>query len=441
MDTQEREKTVAVGDRPKTSGAQQAEALRSEATTRDSSLETPIAGVYSTAQAVSPPSTDPVRSGRRRGRIFGAIFALLIALSAGFLGGWLGANQDEPAIERQQVILKSQGQVISQLAAKVGPSVVSVETTTSSQVRSLFGPRQSEQVGAGTGIIISESGIVITNRHVVPAGTTNVALVLSDGTRLEDVEVIGRTNQRDSLDVAFLKINDAKGKKLTPARLGDSSKMRVGDPVVAIGNALGQFENTVTSGIISGHGRSVQALSEVGSEAENLENLFQTDAAINQGNSGGPLMNLDGEVIGINTAVATDSENIGFSIPINDVKGMVDTVMSKGKLERPYIGVAYISVTADLAKEYNLSRDKGAYIPPSDQISQEAIIRGGPAEKAGLKERDIITKINGQVVDEKHSIPSLLGKQRVGDTVQLTIVRDGAEKKVDITLGAAPTDQ
>src|SRR6185295_8059449 len=148
----------------------------------------------------------------------------------------------------------------------------------------------STQEGAGTGIILTSDGLIVTNRHVAPAGTTKVSVVLSDGTEFDNVKVVGRTNSTDSLDIAFLKIDDLKGKKLTPATLGDSSKMEVGDSVIAIGNALGQFQNTVTSGILSGYGRSIQASDASGGSSENLEGLFQTDAAINEGNSGGPLV-------------------------------------------------------------------------------------------------------------------------------------------------------
>lgn len=407
---------------------------------RQEESATPAAEHSAPVEIPQPTGTAPTRN--RKGRVLGLVFALLLASSAGFFGGWLGSKQNtnETAVEKQQVVLKTQGQVISKLASSAGPSVVSIETTTQGVANSFFGQRATEQVGAGTGIIISDNGTVITNRHVVPAGTTDVAIVLSDGTRLDDVEVIGRTSKQDSLDVAFLKIKDTKGKTLSPARLGDSGKMQVGDPVVAIGNALGQFENTVTSGIISGHGRSVQAVSEDGSEAENLENLFQTDAAINQGNSGGPLMNLDGEVIGINTAVASGSENIGFAIPINDVKGMVEGAITEGKLERPYLGVVYISITADLAKEYNLKSEQGAYIPAASEINQDPLVNGGPAEKAGLKERDIIIKIDDKVIDRKHSITSLLGKRSVDDTVKLTVIRDGREQTIDVKLGVAPSE-
>lgn len=371
--------------------------------------------------------------------------ALIIAAgTAGFFGGQLGSkNQGSEDVQKQQVVLKTQGQLISNIASKVGQSVVSVEVTalTSSSDRFYGFQGQTERQGAGTGIVLDDDGTIITNRHVVPAGTTKVSVVMSDGTRFDDVEVIGRTNSSDPLDIAFLKIKDTKGKDLKPATLGDSSKMKVGDPVVAIGNALGQFQNTVTSGIISGFGRSVEASNESGSDRENLENLFQTDAAINSGNSGGPLVSLDGEVIGINTAVAGDAENIGFSIPINDIKGLIASVKQKGKLERPFLGVVYIPVTADMAKQYDLDASEGAYVPPSVMVGQDSVINGGPADKAGIDENDIITKIGDQKIDEKHSLTSVLGKYEVGDKVKVTVVRDGQEKTVEVTLQASPSEE
>lgn len=362
---------------------------------------------------------------------------IIISLTAGFFGGWL-ASKDKSAvitpIEKQQVILKSQGELIGQIAKDVGQSVVSIETTATTQ--SFFGPSESQ--GAGTGIILSEDGLIITNRHVVPAGTTEVRVILSDGTEFDGVSVVGRTSSRDSLDIAFLKINDTKGKKLVPAKVGDSSKMQVGDPVVAIGNALGQFQNTVTSGIVSGYGRSIQAIDSNGSE--NLENLFQTDAAINPGNSGGPLVNLDGEVIGINTAVAAgDAQNIGFAIPINDVSGLITSVKETGKLQRPYLGVVYIPLTNDLAQQYGLDVNRGAYIAPPAIVGTDPLVNGGPAEKAGLKPGDVITKIDDTPVDQTNSLSSLVNKHKVGDKVTLTILRDGQEQKIEVTLGAAPT--
>ncbi len=370
---------------------------------------------------------------------------VLVSTAAGFLGGRLGGDGiggDTQSVQKQQVVLKTQGQLISSIAKNVGASVVSigVKVAASNSVDSFFGFQTPViQEGAGTGIILTEDGLIITNRHVVPAGTTSVSVTLSDGTLFDNVEVIGRTASSDSLDIAFLKIKDTKGKQLKPATIGDSTRMEVGEPVVAIGNALGQLQNTVTSGIISGFGRSVRASDASGAESENLVNLFQTDAAINQGNSGGPLVNLDGEVIGINTAVAAGgAQNIGFAIPINDVSGMIKSVKDKGKLERPYLGIVFIPVNPGVAEKYGLKITHGAYLPPSELLGQNAIIDDGPAAKAGLKEGDVIVKINNEKIDEKRGLTSLLGKYQSGNKIQITVVRDGQEQSFDVTLGAAP---
>jgi S1-C subfamily serine protease len=374
----------------------------------------------------------------------------LVALFAGFFGGVYGARSNSDDILHgnltdQKKIVSSESQLISKIAKSVGPSVVSVNVTGVSEAQTtLFGFTQSQPTAsAGTGIIISSSGIILTNRHVVPVGTNSVTVTLSDGTELKNVEVLGRTNESDSLDVAFLKIKDTQGKKLTPAVIGDSSKVEVGDTVVAIGNALGQFQNTVTSGIISGYGRSVQASDASGSSdsSENLIDLFQTDAAINEGNSGGPLVNLNGQVIGLNTAIAGNAQNVGFSIPMNDMTGLIKQIMDKGKIERPYLGIHYVLLTDDYAYQYNLDTKRGAYIPPATDTSGPSVVPDSPADKAGLKEKDIITKIDGTTVDENHSVTSLLGQHQPGDSVKLTIVRDGKTQTITVTLGTAPSDQ
>lgn len=384
-----------------------------------------------------------------------AVLFVLTAVLGGAGGAWLQDRHDDnglagSSLSNQKKIVTSQSQLISQIAKSVGPSVVSVNVsiTSSSSDSSqgdgfgLFGFSQPEQEqAAGTGIIISSSGIIMTNRHVVPSGTTNVSVTLSDGTELKNVSVIGRTNDSDSLDVAFLKISDTKGHKLVPAVIGDSSSVQVGDDVVAIGNALGQFQNTVTSGIISGYGRSVQAgdASGASSSTENLDNLFQTDAAINEGNSGGPLVNLNGQVIGINTAVASDSQNIGFAIPISDVRGLITQVLKTGKFTRPYIGVRYVPLTADVASEYGLKVQNGAFIAPSDDPNSPSVIADSPADKAGLQERDIITQVDGKTIDQTHSLISLLDQHQSGDKITLTVVRGGDTKHIDLTLGSLPT--
>jgi serine protease Do len=211
--------------------------------------------------------------------------------------------------------------------------------------------------------------------------------------------------------------------------------------VVAIGNALGQFQNTVTSGIISGYGRSVEAGDSSGSSAdsESLDDLFQTDAAINAGNSGGPLVNLNGQVIGINTAIASDSQNVGFAIPIGDVTGLIKQVEKTGKLQRPYLGVRYVALTPDVASQYNLDTTSGAFVPPATDSSTPSVISGSPADTAGVQEGDVITQIDSTKIDQTHSLTSIIDKHQVGDQVSLTIVRSGKTIHVNATLQAAPS--
>jgi serine protease Do len=376
------------------------------------------------------------------------VVGIVASALVGFGAGWLGATQAnggailDASLGRQKQIVTSEGELINKIAQTVGPSVVSVNVTSTSQnVDSFFGYglQQSEQ-SAGTGIILTSGGLIITNRHVVPAGTTTVSVTLSDGTELKDVSVLGRTSTSSSLDIAFLKINNTKGHKLTPAILGDSSKVQVGDSVVAIGNALGQFQNTVTSGIVSGYGRSVQASSQgSGRDAENLDDLFQTDAAINEGNSGGPLVNLNGQVIGINTAIAGNAQNIGFSIPINDVKGLIDQVEQTGKLQIAWLGVYYIPLTNDVVQQYGLNVTHGAWIPSATIIGQNPIVSGGPADKAGIKQGDVIVKIDGQTISQSNSLTSIISRDHPGQQVTLTVIRNGQTISLNVTLGTAPS--
>jgi S1-C subfamily serine protease len=387
------------------------------------------------------------RSAFRRLRASTAALALLLGIAGGFLGGWVaGQNGDgsggvlNGSLSSQEKIVTSESNLINSIAKSVGPSVVSVNVTSTTNTPSFFGFVQpTQQQAAGTGIIINSDGLVLTNRHVVPAGTTSVSVTLSDGTELKNVQVLGRTSESSSLDIAFLKIRDTKGHQLQPAVLGDSSKVQVGDAVVAIGNALGQFQNTVTSGIISGYGRSVQAGDSSGGNSENLDDLFQTDAAINEGNSGGPLTNLNGQVIGVNVAIAGNAQNIGFAIPINDVKGLINQVVKTGKLQQPYLGVRYIPLTADIAQQYGLSVENGAFIAPAADATNPSVVPGSPADSAGLQEGDIITKVDGTDIDQNHSLTGLLGRHQPGDKVTLSVVRDGHTKQIDVTLGTMPS--
>ena len=312
---------------------------------------------------------------------------------------------------------------IADVANKVSPSVVSIITET--RTMSFWG-QDSTSSAAGTGIIISGDGYILTNKHVID-GANKVSVILYDGTTYSDVSII----TTDPLnDVAFLKIKDVSD--LKSATLGDSKTINVGQQVIAIGNALGQYQNTVTSGIISGTGRSVTA-SDGYSSSETLTDMIQTDASINAGNSGGPLVNAAGEVIGINTAVSADGENIGFAIPISSVKGMLNSILETGSAKRAYLGLYYVNITPDIAAEYELPVNAGAYVYSNSKYT--AIAKDGPAAKAGIKEKDIITAVNGTKVGIAGSVSSLIGEFKPGDTVQLTILREGKQTTVNITLG------
>lgn len=310
---------------------------------------------------------------------------------------------------------------IANVAEKVSPSVVSIITTT--QVRSFYGTSSGE--GAGTGIVVSKDGYILTNNHVVQ-DTSAVSVVDYKGNLYKSVEVIGR----DPLnDVAFLKINS--NDTFTPAEIGNSATLRTGQQVVAIGNALGQYSNTVTSGIISGTGRPITA-SDSSGRSESLTDLIQTDASINPGNSGGPLVNLSGQVIGINTAVAADANGIGFAIPINAAKGMLRGVLKNGVVARAYIGVNYINITPEVAREYKLPTLNGALVSGG---ASGAVAQNSPAQKAGLESGDVITKIDDNKIGQHGSLSSVIGLYQPGETATITFIRDGSEQTTQITFG------
>lgn len=290
---------------------------------------------------------------------------------------------------------------IASVANKVSSSVVSIVTST--KQRTLFGNYESG--AAGTGVIVSGDGYILTNKHVIE-GATKINVILDNGTTYENVKLV----TTDPLnDIAFLKIDNVND--LPAATLGDSKTINVGQQVIAIGNALGQYQNTVTAGIISGTGRAITASDGSGSNAETLYGMIQTDAAINSGNSGGPLVNAAGEVIGINTATSTTAENMGFAIPISSVKGMLRQLIESGSARRAFVGVY------------------------TDADFTVKVSANGPAAKAGVKDGDKIVSINGVKVGQSGSASNIVGEYKPGDTVQLALIRDGKEIAINVTLG------
>ena len=318
---------------------------------------------------------------------------------------------------------------ISEIANSVSKSVVSIITNTST-TGSFFTGQVSQ--AAGTGFIISSDGYIATNKHVV-ANATKIGVILDDGSTYEDVELIGTDPIND---FAIIKIKDVKD--LTPIKIGDSKTTNIGQQVVAIGNALGTYQNSVTSGIISGKGRSLTASDSSRTTYETLSDMIQTDAAINGGNSGGPLVNAAGEVIGINTAYASQGNNVGFAIPINSVKGIMAGVLKDGKFERAVLGVRYQTITPLIAKEKKLDVTAGAYVKGSNNAS--AVIKGSAGDKAGIKDGDIVTAVNGTKIGTAGSLGSLIGEYAVGDTVKLEVYRDKKYIELEVKLEAYDAD-
>ena len=318
---------------------------------------------------------------------------------------------------------------ISEIANSVSKSVVSIITNTST-TGSFFTGQVSQ--AAGTGFILSSDVYIATNKHVV-ANATKIGVILDDGSTYEDVELIGTDPIND---FAIVKIKDVKN--LTPIKIGDSKTTNIGQQVVAIGNALGTYQNSVTSGIISGKGRSLTASDSSRTTYETLSDMIQTDAAINGGNSGGPLVNAAGEVIGINTAYASQGNNVGFAIPINSVKGIMAGVLKDGKFERAVLGVRYQTITPLIAKEKKLDVTAGAYVKGSNNAS--AVIKGSAGDKAGIKDGDIITAVNGTKIGTAGSLGSLIGEYAVGDTVKLEVYRDKKYVQLDVKLEAYDAD-
>ena len=357
------------------------------------------------------------------------IAVIIIAFIMGALGGIFGYNlaannilnnSGNTITGTKTYNVTEQSGVVSAVK-KTSPAVVSITSVQSTL--GFFGAQQTQS--SGTGFIVAPDGLIVTNKHVVADQNANYSVFTSDGK-----EYKATVKARDPLnDIAFLKIDASN---LPTVALGDSDKLQVGQTVIAIGNALGQYQNSVTTGVISGIGRAIQAGDSSGKSSENLQNVIQTDAAINPGNSGGPLVNIDGQVIGINTAVDQQGQSIGFAIPINMIKKQIDQVRVHGVISRPILGIRYIPITKDFAARNDLKTDKGILVYGGSDI---AVLPDSAAAKAGIKENDIILSIGGTNIDENHSVTGILQNYSPGDKVDVKILRDGKESTVQVTLG------
>lgn len=360
------------------------------------------------------------------------------------------ASLYKPAVDYEQAVVdavkKASGAVVSIVISKNIPIVEQCPynpfSNLSPDLQQFFGndfqgltqpcdtgKTQLQQVGGGSGFIISSDGLILTNRHVVSDAGASYTVITNDGKKYDATVLARDPNQ----DLAVVKIA-ATG--LPTVTLGDSGGVELGQTAIAIGNALGEFSNTVSVGVISGLSRTVTASAPDTSAQETIQGVIQTDAAINPGNSGGPLLNLRGEVVGINTAIASDAQNIGFAIPINRAKHDITSVQATGEIQSPYLGVRYVAVTADIAKAQNLPVDQGALIRGS--ADGPAVAPGSPAAKAGLQAEDIITKVNDQVLDAGHALGDVIAGYNVGDAVTLTVNRGGQTMTLKVVLGKRP---
>lgn len=289
---------------------------------------------------------------------------------------------------------------------------------------------KKQEVGSGSGFIIQSDGLIITNKHVVADLNATYEVLLNNGKKY-DATVLAR----DAVyDVAFLKIS---ANNLPYLSLADSDSIDVGQSVIAIGNALGEFKNTVSLGVVSGLSRSIVASTSDGG-SEKLEKVIQTDAAINPGNSGGPLLNLRGEVIGINVATVVGSSSIGFAIPINSLKSSISSVRKVGKIVRPYVGIRYIDVNSVVKAKYNLSVDYGVLVQRGTNQNDVAVISGSPADKAGIIEGDVVLEVDGVKIGEDKDFAYAIRSKKIGDTIKMKILSSGVEKNISLKLAQAP---
>ncbi|OGE83568.1 MAG: hypothetical protein A3B10_03265 [Candidatus Doudnabacteria bacterium RIFCSPLOWO2_01_FULL_44_21] len=375
------------------------------------------------------------------------LLALVVLLSFifGIAGSIFGAQffnstpnqqlQDSGEIKTIQVNEQS---AVVDVVKRASPAVVSIIvskdlnkipgfSTSPFNLDQFFPDSDFQEVGGGSGFVISSDGLIATNKHVVEDENATYTVLMNDGKKY-DAEVLSRDPVND---LALVKI---QAENLTTLTLGDSSSLQIGQKVIAIGNSLGQYRNTVTTGVVSGIGRTVTA-SGSASGSELLEGVIQTDAAINPGNSGGPLLDIGGTVIGINTAIDQLGQLVGFALPVNDLKKDWESFKKFGRIVKPFLGVRYVLVNETIKEENELTVDYGALIIGGGKPSEPAVIIGSAADKAGLREGDIILEVNGIRVDSEHSLAGILKDYDPSDVVKMKVLTRGETKEVTVTLG------
>lgn len=364
-----------------------------------------------------------------------------LVVAAGVHSLWSDAARPaDAAVETSGVTVSEEDQVIATVEAST-PAVVSilVQEPISVEVEALYdgafvevgeGDQRFLEVGRGTGFLISEGGMIVTNRHVVSNRSNRLIVFLSDESRHEarvlDIDPVN--------DLALLKI---EGMGFPYLELEEDDAFRVGQTTIAIGNALGKFANTVTRGVLSGVGRVIEATDDLTGSVELLDEVLQTDAAINSGNSGGPLLNLEGKVIGVNTAVDHGAHGLGFAIPVSEIRKVLSSYLTYGSIARPRLGVRYIAITPDLVEAEDLSRDEGALVVQGE-FGETAVVFGSPADEAGLQAGDIIFEVDGIALEGRLNLSRTIQEKTVGDRVMLKVDRDGVILDLVATLDAHP---
>ncbi|MDP2736210.1 MAG: trypsin-like peptidase domain-containing protein [bacterium] len=355
-------------------------------------------------------------------------FIISLLLLIGFSGGLVAnfylpklesATADDLRLDDQEATIRAINKVMPAVA-----SIIIMDKQTTTLINLYTGEQiqktETVQKGSGTGFLISADGLIITNRHVVSAGNEKTAeyrIILNSGKQYY-AQLIGKDPIND---LAVLKIFD---KNLPFVELGDSDKLQIGSTVIAIGNTLGRYQNSATKGIVSGLGRNIEASDQSGNINETLDNVIQTDAEINLGNSGGPLIDLDGNVIGVNVAIDQAGSSIGFAIPVNDARPVIKSVREIGRIVRPRLGIRYHMLTPELAQELKLAKDIGAWITVTTD-GTPSVLAGSPADKAGIRPGDIIMEINGIKIQGKTTLISIIQKYKPGDRIGLRVFRDG----------------